>query len=172
MEVSLVGIDPGIVDTGVVLFKMDDERRVWTVRVHVSSHIVQKKGFTSVVDLDKLARLSEWIRGHQPSHIGIEGFRQRGRNQTQDRLMSDLVKVLGTSLSGSQVVDNTGIRKVVKPAVLELFGVSRFAGTNHSDLKSAARVALKIGYQDPQVNRLIAQFIVDNVEGKPWARML
>jgi hypothetical protein len=52
--------------------------------------------------------------------------------------------------------------------MLKLFGCQRFTGTNHADLKSAARVALKGGIDIPPLNKQLADYVRDNLNGTPW----
>ena len=81
--------------------------------------------------------------------------------------MQVLIHDTNETLKPSRVVDNTGIKLVVKEDLLKMFHVSRFPRTNHADLKSAARVALKTGIYS--VNELMSDYVLDHLEGRQWS---
>lgn len=172
-SVTLVGIDPGVIDTGLVVISLNSQARTWQVRHKAYNRIARNVGQVVEFDLQALMDIvyyvDEELKASSLVLIGVEGYRQRGKNQRQDQLMLALVQKLNNQLFGSQIVDNTGMKNVVTDATLRLFQVSRFPATNHADLKSAARVALKMGIMLDAVNPLIADFIWDNTEGnEPW----
>ena len=69
----------------------------------------------------------------------------------------------------STVVDNTGVKKVVKEPLLKLLKANRWPGTNHADLKSAARIALKGMMQNEDYNRYLSNVIHQHfVLGLEW----
>lgn len=175
MRLTLLGLDPGVADTGFVAVSLDYDRRVWDVWFKVWSNVIDRHGFNVSVKgsyLDELADTQENFRGHGPSFTGVEGYRPRGKNSRQDEEMTQLVQASRSVMRGAKIIDNTGIKKVVTESTLKLFKMSRFnQGTNHADLKSAARVALKAGIDVDEVNTLLAEFMMDNLleGGKRWA---
>lgn len=168
--INLIGIDPGIVDTGAVCISMDVEERQWTVLTDVYSNVTSRDGFQVIVDTHFLDDLAAFTQDNTQglTLIGIEGYRQRGKNQRQDQAMLHLVQTLRATVPGSVIVDNTGIKKTVTQKALELFRAHRFKSTNHADLKSAARVALLVGLKHEEVNMAIAGFMTDQLGGRPW----
>ena len=167
MHLTLTGIDPGIVDTGVVTLELNASERTWSITHTVFSAPMQRNGFEVSVKPEVLDGVSRWCTIGRNHLIGVEGYRQRGLNQRQDAEMLELVRALRETVP-SQIVDNTGIKKVVTEETLRLFKCSRFPRTNHADLKSAARVAIMRGLKDPVGNQLLALFMLDNLKGTPW----
>lgn len=167
MKLSLTGVDPGIIDTGLVRIDLNPIEREWSVTAQVLHKMVQHQNQAVTIDESALLLTSVLSMG---SLAGVEGYRPRGRNQVQDRMMTTLVQRID-KIKGFEVVENTGIKQVVTPATLKLFKVDRFdLPTNHADLKSAARVALLRGYKDPVANEIICMFFEDMLypEGSPW----
>lgn len=167
------GVDPGVVDTGVVSLILDSDKRVFEVLHRVYSGV-------SSMDKNEFVLKAPFIKDLGPyvSTIGnkkdrracfIEGYRNRGKDMRQDQQMTSLVQMCHQLIPGSKVVDNTGVKKVVKPAFMDLFAFD-FPKTNHADLHSAARIALKGGLMNPEINRVLSDFVRDAIEGRPWTR--
>ena len=167
MRLTLTGIDPGIVDTGVVTIVLDASERTWSINHTVFSAPMQRNGFEVSVKPEVLDGVSRWCTIDDTQLIGVEGYRQRGLNQRQDAEMLELVRALRETVP-SRIIDNTGIKKVVTEETLRLFKCNRFPRTNHADLKSAARVAIMRGLKDSVGNHLLALFMLDNLKGTPW----
>jgi hypothetical protein len=169
--IVIAGIDPGIVDTALVAIELDPQRREWRVHTYTWSNVTSKDGLSIIISpvfLDSLRRVYDELQEHSVAFFGVEGFRQRGRNVGQDARMLALVQAIRQTLPKSKTVDNTGLRKIIAPLVMKLFKVNRFTATNHADLKSAARVALKVGYDIDEINRIIFDFVQANLDGEPW----
>ena len=155
----VVGIDPGIVHTGVVGMCFRPGMRIIEVRHHL------------VLGSDPKQAMS-WISGQESvtntkAAIFIEGYRSRS-NLHHDKDMLNAVADFRKETGGT-VLDNTGVKKIVKPAVLGTLGVWRFSTpTHHDDLRSAARIAVLGMMKDPTMNRLLADVIRDHLDGKPW----
>lgn len=165
---TLIGIDPGVVDTGMAVITLDFKHKEWSVAPHawrgvakkVGQHIEYNEGM-----LDEIAETVQDATRDSTSYVGIEGYRQRGLNQKQDQVMLALVSTLRATLPGSQVIDNTGVKKIVPQKTLELFKAHRFPATNHADVKSAARIAIITGLKDLTMNSFIAEFMEDQLFG-------
>jgi hypothetical protein len=156
----IVGIDPGIVHTGVVEMNFYPRDREITVQHEV------------VLGTDAAA-VRDWIYrvpsapGETAPVIFIEGFRARS-NLGHDREMTEAVAAMKQATKG-QVLDNMGIKKVVRTEVLKLLGVWQFATpTHHQDLRSAARIAVLGMLKDPDLNRLLADVVRDHLDGRTW----
>jgi UDP-glucose 6-dehydrogenase len=71
--------------------------------------------------------------------------------------------------SKGKVLDNTGVKTLIRRRLMELLGVWRFATpTNHDDLRSAARIALLGMLKDEQHNKLLADVVRDHLAGETW----
>ncbi|UXE04097.1 RuvC-like resolvase [Microbacterium phage Fullmetal] len=176
MKLTLLGVDPGVRDTGAVALVIDPSTRQLEVVTRVWNGVIQRDGFSVSIDeafLLDLARFERGLRGDGPVLSGVEGYRPRGKNSRQDEEMTQLVQNVRATLPHCRIIDNTGIKDVVTQDLLQLFWVSRFKQTtNHADLKSAARVALKIGIDGEATNILLSDYVRDNVFGgadKQWS---
>ena len=174
-KLSLGGIDPGIKDTGAVALRIDTAAREWSIRHKVWSDVTSRAAANSrviLIDPTFESELAEFFAIEEswgPNFVGVEGYRQRGNNVRQDQDMLHMVQSIHKMIPGSTIVDNTGIRNVVTQDLLKLFQMRRFPATNHADLVSASRVALKVGISVPVLNEVLYNFVLDNAEGEPWS---
>jgi len=173
MQVTLIGIDPGIRDTGIVAIHLDTLRQQWRVTTQVWSDVTKLDKQSLVIDTYFLDELTAFVdhenMENKATFVGIEGYRQRGNDTRQDQKMLGLVQSIHGTLKGSYIVDNTGIKNVVTEPMLKLFQVNKFPATHHADLKSAARVALKLGINNDVLNRILSDFVRDNLNGSKWS---
>lgn len=151
----VVGIDPGLVHTGVVNILFDHVKHDITVIDRVVLGLKEQDIKDSIV-----------LAGRWP-HIFIEGYRPRS-NLAPDRRMQEGVALIKKA-TGGRDLDNMGIKKVVKQHTMELLGVWKFSTTtHHQDLRSAARIALLGMYKDVSLNRVVADVVRDHLEGATW----
>lgn len=151
----IIGIDPGIVHTGVVSLLFLPNMREVRVEADV------------ILGLDGPA-CRRWVESRVPlrqASIYVEKFRSRS-NLGHDAEMIRGVETIRSCVHG-KVLDNTGIKKVVKRPVLEALGIWKFTiVTHHDDLRSAARIAV-LGMLKEH-NELLADVVCDHLDGKPW----
>lgn len=153
----VVGVDPGLVHTGVVdlLFQPDHH------------HITVTHEAIAGPDGQAIRR---WVDGrYGPAPITfIEGYRPRSHLHT-DAEMTKAVLEMKKALPGSKVLLNTGVKKVVKQPLMELLGCWKFSTvTHHQDLRSAARIALLGMLKSEPLNRLLTQVVTDHLRGETW----
>jgi hypothetical protein len=152
----VVGVDPGLVHTGVVSLLFKPAQR----SVLVSDRVVLGPDPDATRDAVPLC-------GVEP-RIFIEGYRPRSHLHT-DAEMTKAVLEMKKALPGSKVLLNTGVKKVVKPQLMELLGCWKFGTvTHHQDLRSAARIALLGMAKDEELNKLLALVVSDHLEGRTW----
>lgn len=158
----VVGIDPGLVHTGVVSMLFDAEAKEISL------------AHTAVVGPDapavNQAIADLWVmeRAYVPPAIFIEGYRPRS-NLNSDKRMVEAVARIKACLPGSEVLLNTGVKKVVRQPLMELLGVWKFSTvTHHQDLRSAARIALLGMLRDEILNGLLADVVRDHLAGETW----
>ena len=173
MNLILHGIDPGIVDTGLVTLEFNFKERVLTARSRVWRNVTERRKRALHVNQGFLTELLNATNTQTPEknrseHVFIEGFRNRGRDTYQDQSMSDLIQVIYRQLGDAVIVDNTGVKKVVKKGLLSLMRMNRWPKTNHADLLSATRIALKGAIEDDYLNQLIYLFIQEQHKEKSW----
>lgn len=150
----VAGVDPGLVHTGVVLLTFDRGQRIIEV------------DHEAVAGPDAV-RVSQFFGGTRPA-IFIEGYRPRSHLQ-QDKQMTQAVTDMKRALPGSVVLQNTGVKKVIRQPLMELVGCWRFSTpTHHQDLRSAARIALLGMCKDEEMNRLLATVVADHLDGRTW----
>lgn len=155
----VIGIDPGLVHTGVVSMRFDETHRAVTVQ-------------HTVVRGPDVEKVRDWIKsieepGPRP-HIFIEKYAPRQRLNTDERMVKAEASFLN-GLRGCKVIRNTGSKQVVKQELMQLLGVWQFnTPTHHQDLRSAARIALFGMMKDPPLNAWLADVVRDTLDGKPW----
>ena len=168
--VSLIGVDPGIVDTGVVWVRLDRKNKIMHAQPRVWRNVTRKVKGGIEIDQQFLDEIEWYVRySGEKTRTFIEGYRPRGRNPGQDQKMTVLVQAIHKVTPNSKVVDNTGVKNVVTDATLGLLGLNNWdIATNHSDLDSAARILLKGAYQDEDLNSIVADVVRDRLEGRSW----
>lgn len=160
----IIGVDPGLVHTGVVRMLFEPRDR----EVHVE-HIA--------IDGPDAAAVRAWAVGHgsrlpnlvtynRPS-IFIEGYRPRS-NLNSDARMVEAVSKMRDATKGT-VLLNTGVKQVVSKDLMELLGVWKFSTvTHHQDLRSAARIAILGMLKDEQLNRVVYDVVEAHIRGRTW----
>lgn len=153
----VVGIDPGLVHTGVVQWFFTPEQK--DIRVYAEAILGPDATSTAV-----------WINRsvHFPTpHIFIEDYRPRSHFNTDARMGKAVQEF--RAVTRGRVLDNTGVKKVVRRELLELVGGWKFSiRTNHDDLRSAARIAVLGMLKDEQMNHLLADIVRDHLNGETW----
>lgn len=157
---AVVGIDPGLVHTGLVLIQLFPDDHSLRIREAVVEGIDVEKISLQVTDL--------WGVNE---HIVIESFRTRS-NFAQDDEMRQGVTLLKSALPNAQLLDNMGVKQVVKPDLMKLLGVWNFATrSNHQDLRSAARIALLYMLKLHDFNTVLASIVEDHLKGETWKKL-
>jgi len=168
MHTSIIGIDPGIVDTGLVRMSFYSKLRYVAVDTLVVRDLRQ---------VDQLNHIPEWVNystkksgRRDPRFVFIEKYVPRPGMGTNEK-MTDLEKMLRDVLPTAKLVRNTGAKQVVTRELMELFGVWKFKqSTHHQDLRSAARIGLFGALKDPELNEIISLAVKDALDGNPWER--
>lgn len=151
----IVGVDPGLVHTGVVTFVFRPEDRTFT-------------HFEDVVSGLDVGRVEEIVTLDHPAAVFIEAYRPRS-HYDNDARMGAAVNDLKRVLPNATALDNTGVKQVVSRELMELLGVWKFrTSTNHQDLRSAARIAIYGMLKDTEWNALLAQIVIDALDGNHW----
>lgn len=158
MIAHIVGIDPGLVDTGVVSLTF----RPTLGALNIEHEVVAGTDATIVAD---------WVKTPgQPkaTNIFVEKYRPRQRLDTDVRMVQ-CEQDLKRALPDAVFLQNMGIKNVISQQLMEALGVWRWpTTTHHQDLRSAARIALLGMVKDPRLNRMLADVVRDHLEGKPW----
>lgn len=172
--ITLVGIDPGIVHTGLVKIELDSHAK--TIKVEdeiVVGQLDAQRQFwpegTAALVSDTYYDLMAGALGERI--VAIEKYRQRGTVFQNNTHMQRLEQELRRYLPVAQLLDNTGVKKVVTDDLMKLFNVWKFRTTNHRDLQAAARIGLYAGIRDVDVNVVMSDYVRDNI-GKAEDRWL
>lgn len=156
----ITGIDPGLVDTGIVRMRFSERAQHITVTPYVVSN-------ANVAEIVREAKDTPILT--KPHDIFIEAYRPRRTLNTDKRMVNlvhDISKGLGPR---ARVLPNTGIKKVVRPALLETLGIDKFVTrTHHADLESAGRILVLGMLKDPELNQLLANIVKHKILGQPW----
>ncbi len=168
--IVILGIDPGLVHSGLVMFCFSTVHYAFYVESRVVPGILDKKGKRQV-DIEGIKEAAEEllkaIGQANFDRVFIEDYRPRSNFENDSRMstaVSDLRKI-----PNAHVLSNTGTVKLVKPALMKLLGVWTFSTTtHHQDLRAAARIALLGMFKEPELNILIGNFVSDSLSGNPW----
>jgi hypothetical protein len=148
--ITLVGIDPGIVDTGAVTFSLDPER----LTLDVSA---EKLLGSDPEPIEEYVKRN--TRGRTVTFV--EAYRDRGTVFNTHGTMRQIEAALRRSLPGVEILDNTGVKKVVTKPLMQLLNCWDFPTvTHHQDLRSAARIALYGGLKNQEINWLLTQIVM------------
>lgn len=153
---EIVGIDPGLVHTGIVLMSFHPTQRLIEV-----SH-------EAIAGPDTV-RAQQFLGGYRrTAPVFIEGYRQRSNYGTNDKMI-EAVANFKKAFPLSKVINNTGVKKVVRQPLMELLGVWRFSTpTHHQDLRSAARIGVYGALKHEVLNGLIFDIVNDHLAGRTW----
>ena len=169
MKYEVWGVDPGLVDTGIVQISFDTDTQRWYVNHTVFKGVVDTRGTRRIPSEDIAAYLNTEV----PSHavIYIEAYRPRSHYQN-DAEMGRAINDLKARVRKAKSLDNTGVKKVVKPALMQRLNVWTFSTkTHHQDLRSAAMIALYGMLKDEVGNNVLVQFLCDELVGRPWTQV-
>lgn len=154
--VQIIGVDPGIVDTGCVRLHIDTIDRTITTSYGV------------IDGLDEDA-VWGWSKEQQPTaRVFVERYEPRLKLNSDVRMTAFQTRLRRT-LPRAEFISNVGSKAIVKPGVMQLLGLWKFGtGTHHQDLKAAARIALLGMIKDEVLNRILADIVKDAIDGEPW----
>ena len=154
----IVGIDPGIVNTGIVVY-------------HIYPHVrLISVAHTAIVGYD-VQDIMAFLRQHSLNgplswtYLFVEAYRPRSHFDTDARMGAAVneIKKMGPDV---YALDNTGVKNVVSRALLELLNSWNFSTkSNHQDVRSAARIAILGMLKNETLNRLLAQVVFSKING-------
>lgn len=154
----VVGVDPGLVHTGVVSMVFRPAAQI----VDVEHTLIQGPDAQAV---------EAWIKGTQGPGpmVCIEQYRTRQHLSTDSRMLQ-AEQDLRRALPNAKFLTNMGIKRVVLQPVMELLDVWSFSTTtHHQDLRAAARIALLGMVKNDVSNLILADMVRDHLDGSPWA---
>lgn len=155
-----IGIDPGLVHTGVVSMEFSPGSKLITVR-------------SEVFDGPDAEAVAQWVEArrvivHKRPYIYIEKYVPRQHFGTDEKMVK-AEAAFTAALPKAKLIRNTGVTNIVTPRVLAMLDVWKFkTTTHHQDLRSAAKILLYGMLKEPMLNQLLADVVRDNLDGTPW----
>ena len=174
---TIVGIDPGLIHTGIVRLDIDLKQRTLTRAIGlVTGARVESGAFSSALTAQETRRvLASVLHGTAPAardpHVFVEGYRQRGNSNNENVDMLALITELRQALHSFRpvVIDNTGVKKIVPFPMLKTLGLERFSTpSNHQDLLSAARIGIYGALKNPLLNGVLYEVLTGIEDGQTW----
>ena len=151
MITTLVGIDPGVIHTGIIVSK-------------INPHVKEVTNSTFLMEGCPVMDIRDILRNFRSTATFIEGYRPRS-NLHHDRQMQKFVSDLNFHLRKSIALDNMDSKNVVKNDLLKLFKLYSFSTrSHHQDLRSAARIMLFGALKQNDTNALIADVVRDTIK--------
>lgn len=158
MTITIIGIDPGLVHTGMVAYRIDpsaEEVEIWYrayAGEYVPGEVLKFKNATAQGD----------------TFLFVEDYRPRGNTYSTDPKMRELISSLRGVMPKAVFLDNMGVKKIVTPKLMKHLGVPKFPTTHHQDLESAVRIGLFGALKNAELNPILAQVAIDSIDGTPW----
>lgn len=153
----IVGVDPGLVHTGVVRLLFKQPAKELLIETHV------------IDGLDAEA-VNEWTyqTGLPRPKVYVEKYRPR-QNLSADTRMVQGEQDIKREIPAAILLSNTGVKKVATEPLMRAMGLWSFKqSTHHQDLRSAARIAVLGMMKDEALNVTLSDLIRAHLNGKPW----
>ena len=155
--VHVIGVDPGLVHTGVIGMQF---------AIHSQTVLVTHK----VVDGPDVGEVAKWVSDWPSTKpvVFVEQYRPR-QHLSADQRMTQVEHELKAALRGATFLPNMGIKRVISRDLMEVLEVWRWpTSTHHQDLRAAARIALLGMVKDAVLNELLASVVLDFLDQQPW----
>lgn len=156
-RLTVAGIDPGLVHTGIVVLD-----------IYPSIKTIDRSTYVIEGEMSHALLVKEALAPENPDHTFVESYRERATGYSTNTQMRKLMADLRKALPKAKVLDNTGVKKVVRRPLMELFGCTTFPTTHHQDLQSAARILLYGMLKDEELNGLATSVVRDHLAGQTW----
>ena len=154
----VIGIDPGIVNTGIVVYNIYPTARALSVD-HNAIVGCDTQDILAYIKLHQMGGPWPW------TYLFVEAYRPRSHFDTDARMGAAVndIKRMGIHI---YALDNSGVKNVVSRALLELLNSWNFlTKSNHQDVRSAARIAILGMLKNETLNRLLAQIVFSKING-------
>jgi hypothetical protein len=153
MIAHVVGVDPGLVHTGLVELLMDTWKKECLARYEV------------VDGLDPHAVVA-WVPAQATCFVEKYIPRQR---MSSDSRMLEMDRDLSRMLLAPVMLGNTGAHRIVTQQLMEMLGLWKWPlRTHHQDLRAAARIALLGMMKSPELNPVLSVMVEDGLDKVPW----
>ena len=153
----VVGIDPGIVNTGIIIYFICPQERLVIIK-HTAIEGCKTDDILAFLALRlDLSSARPW------TYMFVEAYRPRSHFDTDARMGAAVneIKKMGPEV---YALDNSGVKNVVSRAMLELLNSWSFSTkSNHQDVRSAARIAILGMLKTETLNNLLAQIVFSEI---------
>lgn len=160
-QITVVGIDPGLVHTGLVRFHIDPLARRYIVDYAIAEGRADQTG-------PDIASVAYWWDQKPADHTYVEAYKPRSAFVT-DAEMGRIVNELRVAFPKGRTILNTGSKQVIRRPLMELLDVWKFElRSNHQDLRAAARIGLYGMLKNPEQNEVLYTFVTEQLDGTHW----
>lgn len=150
----VVGIDPGIVNTGIIIYFICPQERLVILK-HTAIKGCKTEDIFSFLSMHlDVSDANPW------TYVFVEAYRPRSHFDTDARMGAAVneIKKMGPEI---YALDNSGVKNVVSRALLELLHSWSFTTkSNHQDVRSAARIAILGMLKNEHLNQLLADLVM------------
>lgn len=168
MHKTLIGIDPGLRDTGIMWLVYNPD----TWQFCAGGKLIRN---TTGNVWDTILAVREFLDNkllhavdRKFAHVFIEDYIPRSHYGT-DQSMLYLVQQLSSvtrNFAATTRVNNTGSKQTLRPALIKLLGLTPKQTSNHQDLEAAARTLLWGALKVPALNAELADIVRHELEGE------
>ena len=169
-DALIIGIDPGIVHTGIVAYAICTHGNVRITMIYRvidtedaakdERHRIISDGVSQFLeDMLPILVSRDYAVQETPMLIFIEDYRSRASSNKPDAQMREIVSALRRLLPLANVVDNTGSKKVARPELMRSLGLNTFRATHHQDLQAASRIMIYGALKQEHLNALLAELL-------------
>lgn len=163
---TVVGIDPGLVDNGVVVLRFYPGLK----QVEVKHAVITGAGKPDETAIAVVQWVADEIGWTEVDHVFVEDYIERGTSYGTNPKMRELIAAIRREVPYATFVNNTGVKKVVRKKLLDLFGIWKFdTTTHHQDLEAASRILLYGMLKDEELNALVADVVLAHIVREPWS---
>lgn len=167
----VLGIDPGLNSTGIVLLQVHRDVP-GIVSVHGVVDGRDPNFFNSLYDT-----LLDVVGSLPIDAIFIEGYQSRGKAHSNQPKMQQAVQYIldaifavdrqNQNMPTPRIIPNQGVKQVVTSDMMKLWGLWNFSTPSyHQDLRSAARIALYGMIKDDEYNSILTDNLIETLQEK------
>ena len=170
-DALIIGIDPGIVHTGIVAYAIcthDPAFRTSMIYRVIDTEdaaegdrhrLISESVSQFLEDMLPVLAARDYATEETPMLIFIEDYRSRASSNKPDAQMREIVSALRRLLPLANVVDNTGSKKIARPELMRSLGLNTFRATHHQDLQAASRIMIYGALKQEHLNALLAELL-------------
>lgn len=168
-KITLIGIDPGLIDTGVSCVTLDPDSKTWSMRA-LAITAVGDETDDRIINTTQQVKNCVLALSDGDTHIWVEKWRERGTVFGENPTMRAIERELRVAIPYAKFLENMGVKKLISNKLLNLFDLLKVQSTNHRDIQAAARIMLLGAIKDEALNPVVYAFVTDALDGMPWKK--